>query len=69
RNLEYYSGFVFQIVTHGQPDGGYIAGGGRYDRLLEAVGAPHPVPGIGVAIHTDRLLNAVVATRNRDDGE
>ncbi|MEL7542720.1 MAG: ATP phosphoribosyltransferase regulatory subunit [Pseudomonadota bacterium] len=68
RNLEYYSGFVFQIVTQDQQDGGYIAGGGRYDRLLEAVGAPHTVPGIGVAIHTDRLLNAVIATRSRDDG-
>ncbi|MEL6288497.1 MAG: ATP phosphoribosyltransferase regulatory subunit [Pseudomonadota bacterium] len=59
RNLEYYSGFVFQIVTSDDDGGGYIAGGGRYDGLMQAVGAPHTVPGIGVAIHTDRLLNAI----------
>lgn len=63
RNLEYYSGFVFQIATGSKDDASYIAGGGRYDGLLQAVGAPHAVPGIGVAIHTDRLLNAVQAER------
>lgn len=61
RNLEYYSGFVFQIDTGADGSGSYVAGGGRYDGLLQAVGAPHAVPGIGVAIHTDRLLNAVKA--------
>ncbi len=61
RNLEYYSGFVFQIDTGTEGSGGYIAGGGRYDGLLQAVGAPHAVPGIGVAIHTERLLNAIKA--------
>jgi ATP phosphoribosyltransferase regulatory subunit len=58
RDLEYYSGLVFQIESLGngaEP----IAGGGRYDGLLEALGAPRPVPAVGAALHTERLLAAV----------
>ncbi|MEX2167661.1 MAG: ATP phosphoribosyltransferase regulatory subunit [Methyloceanibacter sp.] len=57
RDLEYYSGLVFQIEAPGngaEP----IAGGGRYDGLLEALGAPRPVPAVGAALHTERLLAA-----------
>lgn len=57
RNLEYYSGLVFQIETSGLNDA--IAGGGRYDGLLADLGAPREVPAIGSAIHTERLLAAV----------
>jgi ATP phosphoribosyltransferase regulatory subunit len=58
RDLEYYSGLVFQIEAGG--DGASpIAGGGRYDGLLRSVGAPVEVPAVGSAIHTERLLAAV----------
>ena len=57
RNLEYYSGLVFQIEVPGREDA--IAGGGRYDGLLSYLGAPRQVPAIGSAIHTERLLAAV----------
>ena len=57
RNLEYYSGLVFQIESPGLKDA--IAGGGRYDGLLADLGAPGEVPAIGSAIHTERLLAAV----------
>ena len=56
RNLEYYSGLVFQIEVAGVDDA--IAGGGRYDGLLSYLGAPRDVPAIGSAIHTERLLAA-----------
>jgi ATP phosphoribosyltransferase regulatory subunit len=56
RNLEYYSGLVFQIEAQGIDEA--IAGGGRYDELLTHLGAPKPVPAIGSAIHTERLLAA-----------
>ncbi len=56
RNLEYYSGLVFQIEAQGIDEA--IAGGGRYDELLTHLGAPRPVPAIGSAIHTERLLAA-----------
>ena len=57
RNLEYYSGLVFQIETAGLKDA--VAGGGRYDGLLTDLGARHDVPAIGSAIHTERLLAAI----------
>jgi ATP phosphoribosyltransferase regulatory subunit len=60
RDLEYYTGFTFQIeadTPHGPVS---VAGGGRYDNLLSDMGSPVPVPAVGCAIHTDRL-KAVLA--------
>jgi ATP phosphoribosyltransferase regulatory subunit len=59
RNLEYYTGFVFEIALPALGWASPVAGGGRYDRLLADVGAPHPVPAVGAAIHTERLLAAI----------
>jgi ATP phosphoribosyltransferase regulatory subunit len=57
RNMEYYTGFVFDLRT---ADGATeLAGGGRYDNLLELLGAPRPVTAVGCAIHSERLLAAV----------
>ncbi len=55
RNLEYYTGFVFQIEKPGLGKEGHIAGGGRYDNLLASLGASKNLPAIGGAIHLDRL--------------
>lgn len=57
RNLEYYTGFVFQLEVPGLDVAGQLAGGGRYDNLLSGLGAPQPVPAVGCAIHLDRLLH------------
>ena len=56
RNLEYYTGFVFQLEMPGEGIAGHLAGGGRYDKLLSGLGSPRPVPAVGCAIHLDRLL-------------
>jgi ATP phosphoribosyltransferase regulatory subunit len=56
RNLEYYTGFVFEIVVPELGAKSPVAGGGRYDSLLADVGAPVPVPAVGSCIHTERLL-------------
>ena len=57
RSMEYYTGFVFELRT---ADGAVeLAGGGRYDNLLELLGARQPVTAVGCAIHTERLLAAV----------
>jgi ATP phosphoribosyltransferase regulatory subunit len=56
RQLEYYTGFVFQIELPGRGIAGQIAGGGRYDGLLASIGGAADVPTIGSAIHTERLL-------------
>ncbi len=56
RNLEYYTGFVFEVTTPALGPRSPIAGGGRYDSLLAEVGASQPVPAVGASIHTERLL-------------
>jgi len=57
RNMEYYTGFVFELRS---ADGATeLAGGGRYDNLLELLGAKRPITAVGCAIHTEKLLAAV----------
>ncbi len=59
RDFEYYTGFVFQIETPEDDGTRPLAGGGRYDRLLQKLGALEKVRAIGCAIHTERLLAAI----------
>lgn len=59
RTLEYYTGFVFEIVAGELGPESPVAGGGRYDTLMKSAGAPDHVPAVGGAIHTERLLAAV----------
>jgi ATP phosphoribosyltransferase regulatory subunit len=56
RELEYYTGLVFQIDVEARNAPLAVAGGGRYDRLLQDLGAPSSIAAVGCAIHTDRLL-------------
>ncbi len=58
RNMEYYTGFVFELWSRDAEGRVQVAGGGRYDGLLEALGAGRPVPAIGSAIRTERVLAA-----------
>ncbi|MFN0195000.1 MAG: ATP phosphoribosyltransferase regulatory subunit [Aestuariivirga sp.] len=55
RELEYYTGFVFQIEAEFEGESVQVAGGGRYDDLLHDMGAPSRVPAVGCAIHTERV--------------
>jgi ATP phosphoribosyltransferase regulatory subunit len=61
RNLEYYTGFVFEVIAPALGPKSPLAGGGRYDSLLAEVGAPMGVPAVGASIHTERLLAALEA--------
>ncbi|MGQ0671851.1 MAG: ATP phosphoribosyltransferase regulatory subunit [Hyphomicrobium sp.] len=63
RTLEYYTGFVFEIVAPTLGPQTPVAGGGRYDSLMKAIGAPDHVPAVGAAIHTERLLAAVTGDK------
>ena len=58
RNMEYYTGFVFELWSHDAEGPVQVAGGGRYDGLLEALGAERSIPAIGSAIRTERVLAA-----------
>jgi ATP phosphoribosyltransferase regulatory subunit len=59
RNLDYYTGFVFEALSPALGPRSPLAGGGRYDNLLGEVGAPVSVPAVGACIHTERLLAAL----------
>ncbi len=59
RNLEYYTGFVFEVQAPDLPGDSPVAGGGRYDKLMRVIGATVDVPAVGAMIHTERLLDAV----------
>jgi ATP phosphoribosyltransferase regulatory subunit len=56
RNLDYYTGFVFEAHDPRQHNGRAIIGGGRYDRLLGTLGARQDIPAVGAAIWCDRLF-------------
>ena len=53
RNLDYYTGAVFEIRR--KSDQRVIVGGGRYDRLLKLLGASQAIPAVGCAVFIDRL--------------
>ena len=59
RAFEYYTGFVFEILSPVIGDATPIGGGGRYDTLVKAISGSRSVAAVGAAIHTERLLLAV----------
>jgi ATP phosphoribosyltransferase regulatory subunit len=55
RNLDYYTGFIFEVhggIAQTKP----AVGGGRYDRLLQHLGANVPIPAVGCSFWLDRIL-------------
>jgi histidyl-tRNA synthetase len=54
RGLDYYTGPVFEVFAKGYEDYGSIAGGGRYDEIVELFGG-QPTPATGVSFGVDRL--------------
>ena len=42
--MEYYTGFVFELWARDAEGPVQVAGGGRYDTLLEALGAGRAIP-------------------------
>jgi len=58
RGLDYYSKTAFEFVSNEIGAQSAIAGGGRYDKLVEFLGG-RPTPGIGFAIGIERLLELI----------
>lgn len=59
RSFEYYTGFVFEVLSAKLGPKSPLAGGGRYDTMLRTAGSPKEVPAVGAAIYTERVLLAV----------
>jgi histidyl-tRNA synthetase len=55
RGLEYYTDFVFELYV----DGVQVAGGGRYDTLVETLGGD-PTPAVGVGFGVDRIAQTLL---------
>jgi len=58
RNMEYYTGFVFELWARDKEGPVQIAGGGRYDSMMEMLGSKKPVSAVGCALRTERILAA-----------
>ena len=57
RNLDYYTGFVFEAYDATSDDKRPVVGGGRYDRLMRTLGSAEDIPAVGAAIWCDRLAS------------
>ncbi|MEO8485565.1 MAG: histidine--tRNA ligase [Betaproteobacteria bacterium] len=55
RGLDYYNRTVFEWITDRLGAQGTVAGGGRYDGLVEALGGK-PAPACGFAIGVERMI-------------
>lgn len=66
RGLDYYNHTAFEIMSAAEGFGAIttLAGGGRYNGLVEELGGPAS-PGIGFAMSIERLLLAVEAEKNQ----
>ena len=58
RGLDYYTRTIFEVIIPGIGAQSAVAGGGRYDNLVEMLGGK-PTPATGFAIGMDRLLPCV----------
>lgn len=58
RGLDYYTRTAFEIQTDELGAQNAVAGGGRYDNLVEMLGGPSQ-PAIGFAVGVDRLIELV----------
>ncbi len=59
RGFDYYSRTVFEVFVNGKEEAiGAVAGGGRYDYLMEEIGG-HLTPSVGAAAGVERLIAAL----------
>jgi len=64
RGLDYYTKTTFEFVSTEIGAQSAIAGGGRYDRLVEFLGGK-PTPGVGFAIGIERIMELVKTEEKR----
>ncbi|MEE8110391.1 MAG: histidine--tRNA ligase [bacterium] len=66
RGLDYYTHTAFEITAEGLGAKNAVAGGGRYDGLVETLGGP-PTPATGFAIGVERLVSLVPEGQDERD--
>ena len=65
RGLDYYTDTVFEVKVPGLGAQDTVAGGGRYDRLVEELGGP-PTPAVGFGMGMERVLLALGEPRKEE---
>jgi histidyl-tRNA synthetase len=60
RGLDYYARTTFEVLAESLGAQDAVAGGGRYDGLVKALGGPDE-PGVGFAIGADRLMELLAS--------
>jgi histidyl-tRNA synthetase len=60
RGLDYYTGTVYETRLSSHPKIGSICSGGRYDELLEKLGANRKMPGVGISIGLSRVFPSLI---------
>jgi len=66
RGLDYYTKTAFEFVSDNIGAQSAIAGGGRYDKLVEYLGGK-TTPAVGFAIGIERLLELIVKNEIKED--
>lgn len=67
RGLDYYSKTAFEFVSDNIGSQSAIAGGGRYDRLVEFLDG-RPTPAVGFAMGIERLMELIVMPQTVREG-
>lgn len=67
RGLDYYSKTAFEFVSDNIGSQSAIAGGGRYDRLVEFLDG-RATPAVGFAMGIERLMELIVMPEIKKDG-
>jgi len=67
RGLDYYSKTAFEFVSDDIGSQSAIAGGGRYDRLVEFLDG-RPTPAVGFAMGIERLMELIKMPGTKRDG-
>ena len=60
RGLDYYTGPIFEVKVKTSKQIGSIAGGGRYDELIELLGGT-PTPATGISLGIERIVEIMKA--------
>ncbi|MGH9864807.1 MAG: histidine--tRNA ligase [Candidatus Acidiferrales bacterium] len=63
RGLDYYMRTTFEITSPILGAQNALCGGGRYDGLVEMLGGPKGIKGIGFALGEDRFIDAIEEAR------
>jgi len=58
RGLDYYTGPIFEVMDTSGKNIGSLAGGGRYDKLIELFGG-RPTPATGLSLGIERIIEVM----------